>query len=372
MSTGAARFTNFDGEPESGSTDVAIRPTLTFYCDDELGGPRSNYDESSTDIRFKIDGDVVFSVTAIGALWDSGTGYETSAGPNPSNNLNYDLAEEQQLEPSTSYTFSVEIAEHGGAYTEVLSKTFTTGAAQLPQKASGPNPVNGTEIDIVSDYKLSWSVGGGTDSVNVYIGSSPGSLSQIASGVTTSFYVVDEGDFPDDSIVYWRIDTVNDEGTTTGDEWYFDPRVLTATNPTPSDTATGVSLTQSRLYWDGGQNYQTFDVYINGGLVKADTTNEYFDLDEWASWPLTASTAYTWHVDSKNEHSSQDSATWSFTTGAAATAGDTRPESYDPDAVWDTETESWVTDNSVITTGGGRHQSQIIVIGHNVIYFGSI
>jgi hypothetical protein len=251
-------------------------------------------------------------------------------------------------------------------------RTYLVTEATLPDKAIYPSPTNGATQDPVIDYKLSWTNGDNTDTVDVYIGTVSGALSQIATGVTTAYYYVDEEDFPSDSDVYWRIDSVNDTGTTTGDEWYFDPRAGVATSPTPSDGATSISMTQSRLYWDAGDNYQTFDVYINGGLVKSDTTHEYFDLDTWGSWPLDAETVYTWYIDSKNVHSSQVSDTWTFTTAAEVAAGDTRPEDYNPDAVWDAINDVWVTDNSLITTGGGRYQSQIVVVGHKVIYFGSI
>jgi hypothetical protein len=46
-----------------------------------------------------------------------------------------------------------------------------------------------------------------------------------------------------------------------------------------------------------------------------------------------------------------------------------RPESYDPDLVWDEGTESWI---SVDARGGSRYQVQIVVVSdQGKIYFGS-
>ena len=239
-----------------------------------------------------------------------------------------------------------------------------------PEKAYNPSPWNGTEEDGAFDFRLTWSDGGGADNYDVYIGGTSGSLSSIASGVTNLWYIGDADDFPDDSIVYWRIDSTNDNGTTTGDEWWFDPRVGTATNPTPDDGVGSVSVTQSRLYWDGGNLYQTFDVYIDSVLVEEGTTNEYYDISGWGSWPLEYETSYDWYVVSKNAHSEDTGTTWSFTTGVEITAGDDRPVGYDPDAVWDIATDTWKDMGEIEVTGGGRYQSQIIVIGHKVIYFG--
>ena len=247
-------------------------------------------------------------------------------------------------------------------------------SAGAPGKAYNPSPWNGTEEDGAFDFKLTWSDGGDADEYDVYIGTS-GSLSLIASGVTNLHYIGDADDFPDDSIVYWRIDSTNDNGTTTGDVWHFDPQVGTATNPTPTSGAGSVSRTQSRLYWDGGKLFQTFDVYIDTVLVESDTTNEYFDLNTWASWPLAYETTYTWYIVSKNVHSEDTGGNWTFTTGAdvSASTDENRPGGYDPDLVWDIPTDTWKSVSAASSvSGGGRYKSQIFVLGHKVIYFGDV
>lgn len=276
------------------------------------------------------------------------------------------------ISPNASYSTVVNIDIITPTnYRTVGVRAYVT-VGDLPAKAYNPVPENGEEADGVFDYKLSWAEGARTDDVDIYIGSSSGNLSSIATGVTVSYYTVNSGDFPQDSIVYWRIDSNNDDGTTTGDEWWFDPRVEVATGPNPLDGASSVSTTQSRIYWDAGNKFQTFDVYINDGLVKSDVTTEYYDISNWVSWPLDADTGYTWKIDSKNIHSSEMSDTWSFTTGSGGTAGPDRPGDYDPDAIWDAANKVWVDDNSIFVAGGGRYQSQIIVIGHQVIYYGDI
>jgi hypothetical protein len=243
-------------------------------------------------------------------------------------------------------------------------------AGSPPSKASNPSPANETEIDGCFDNKLSWS--GDGDDYDVYIGTSAGTLSLIASGTTDNPYTVSEEDFPTNSAVYWRIDSNNDAGTTEGDVWYFDPSPGIATNPTPSDGRGRVSTTQSRLYWDGGKLYQTFDVYVNGELVEEDTTNEYYDLNTYAYWPLSGSTYYAWSVTAKNVHGETVGDVWGFTTGFKYSPAEPRPLDYDEDAGWDVPNGEWAPIGDLDVAGGGSLQSQIVVIGHKVIYFGSL
>jgi len=244
------------------------------------------------------------------------------------------------------------------------------GEADLPTKASNPVPANEETEDGVYDGRIAWANGADTDDVDLYIGTESGSLSLLSSAIELEYHDVAIENFPSDSIVYWRIDSNNDVGTTTGDEWWFDPRPGAATNPTPSDGVTALSITQSRLYWDAGKLNQTFDVYIDGVLVEEDTTDEYYDISNWGLWPLQYSTSYEWYVKAKNVHGEEDSDTWTFTTAAPYSMA--RPSTYDPDLVWDISTEDWVDFSDITVSGGGRYQSQIVVVGHKVIYFGDI
>ena len=239
-----------------------------------------------------------------------------------------------------------------------------------PSKATNPSPSDETENDGCFDNKLSWS--GDGDGYDVYIGTSAETLGIIASGTTSNPYTVSEEDFPTNSTVYWRIDSNNDAGTTEGDVWSFDPSPGAVSNPTPNDGQGRVSTNQSRLYWDGGKLYQTFDVYIDGYLAEEDTTNEYYDLNDYDYWPLLGGTAYTWSVTAKNAHGETEGDTWAFTTGARYAPITPRPLDYDEDMGWNVPNGEWAPIGDLDVAGGGSLQSQIIVIGHKTIYFGSL
>jgi len=96
-------------------------------------------------------------------------------------------------------------------------------------KPTNPTPADdGTYIDF-SDLTLSWEDGGNTDTYNVYIGLE-GDLQLVSSAQEGTSYETSAeelatifGAYPTNSEIFWRVDAVNDVGTTTGDDWNFDP-----------------------------------------------------------------------------------------------------------------------------------------------------
>lgn len=90
-------------------------------------------------------------------------------------------------------------------------------AAALPSKATTPDPADDA-IAVAIDKTLSWVDGGGATSYDVYFGESSGSLTSIGNQAGTSY---DPGELDPETEYFWRIDSVNDNGTTTGDEWSF-------------------------------------------------------------------------------------------------------------------------------------------------------
>lgn len=103
-------------------------------------------------------------------------------------------------------------------------------------------PINPTPTDEASDITLhsitgTWESGGDTDSYNVYYGTLSGFLELVEAGVTDlSLDLVEEKFSVYGKISYWRIDAVNENGTTQGDEWVF--TTMTFAPPLP----TGYSL----------------------------------------------------------------------------------------------------------------------------------
>ncbi|MCK4786371.1 MAG: hypothetical protein KAV87_21615, partial [Desulfobacteraceae bacterium] len=96
---------------------------------------------------------------------------------------------------------------------------------------TNPSPSH-QATDVSVDADLSWTAGSGATSHDVYFGtdSSPdlGEFIQNQAGIT-----YDPGTMNEDTTYYWRIDEVNNYGTTTGDVWRF----TTGTGAPPGEIA---------------------------------------------------------------------------------------------------------------------------------------
>ena len=94
-----------------------------------------------------------------------------------------------------------------------------------PIKANTPVPTNANTSVTLDQATLGWVDGGGADTFDVYYGTVSGSLTLVSSAQAgTSFTVTgitNGAPYAYLSVRYWRIDSTNDAGTTTGDEWSF-------------------------------------------------------------------------------------------------------------------------------------------------------
>ncbi len=94
-----------------------------------------------------------------------------------------------------------------------------------PTKAENPAPTDTNASVTLDQATITWDDGGGADTYNVYYGTSSGDLSLVsAAQAGESFIVTDITDgspFEYLSSRFWRIDSTNGDGTTTGDEWSF-------------------------------------------------------------------------------------------------------------------------------------------------------
>jgi hypothetical protein len=181
----------------------------------------------------------------------------------------------------------------------------------LPGAASSPTPSNGaTGISTTQD--LSWTAGFGATSHDVYFGTtSPGILQGNQTGTT-----FDPGTMTPGTTYYWRIDEANSIGKTTGTVWSFTtvppPPPGTASNPTPSNGATGVSYSQD-ISWTAGSGATSHDVYFGTAatppLVSSGQTATTYDTGTMAG-----NTTYYWRINEKNAGGTTTGAVWSFTT----------------------------------------------------------
>lgn len=136
------------------------------------------------------------------------------------------------------------------------------GETYLPSKATNPTPANAADDITLDQASISWEDGGGATSYNVYYGENEAGLTLVSAGQAgTSFTLtgIDYGS-PFDYVISrtWRIDSINDAGTTTGDVWTFttisfDPPLPTGVTldaegePTGTPTGENVILTVKRL-----------------------------------------------------------------------------------------------------------------------------
>lgn len=107
--------------------------------------------------------------------------------------------------------------------TITVSIKATVGA---PEKATTPAPANAATDVTLDQATLTWVDGGGADTYDVYYGTTSGALGDAVSSAQagTSFTVTGITDgSPYGYLItrYWRIDSTNASGTTTGDEWSF-------------------------------------------------------------------------------------------------------------------------------------------------------
>jgi len=123
----------------------------------------------------------------------------------------------------------------------------------LPGKPITPYPADEASNVTLDDTTATWVSGGNTDSYSIYYGTLSGFLVLVEEEVTDLFLDLVVGNFSVyGRISYWRVDAVNTNGTTAGDEWYFTTMLFDPVLPTgitldhsggaggvPTGTATG-------------------------------------------------------------------------------------------------------------------------------------
>ena len=200
------------------------------------------------------------------------------------------------LAPNTPYSWRIDAV----ACTPTTGDTWSfTTAPPPPSKPTNPNPGNGaTGVSI--NPTLAWTNGGGATSYNVYFnGQSKGNQTSASYSPGTLSY---------NTPYNWRIDAVNAGGTTPGDTWSFTTVPAKATTPTPTDGATGVSITAT-LFWANGGGATSYDVYFPNNKYKGRQTGT-----SYYPGPLASGTPYSWRIDAVGAGGTNTGYTWSFTT----------------------------------------------------------
>lgn len=208
----------------------------------------------------------------------------------------------------------------GGSPGTLTVSIQATGA--VPSKPINPTPANdATEVDFTG-FTLSWEDGGGADSYNVYIGTS-GSKTLVSEEQAGTSYVTTLEELEDifnaspiNQKIYWRIDAVNTEDTTTGDDWNFDARPGAVTVPTPANEANDITLDGYSSTWEAGTNANSYDLYfgtLSGFTTYVGSTSGLtFDLNSGNT--LKYKRFYYWIITSVNDFGNTDSIEFTFTT----------------------------------------------------------
>jgi len=186
-------------DPADSETDVPLdTSTLTFAC--------PNYDET-------------LGQPFHGTLWKDGVqqgfgSYLTG--------LSYDISAYSPLTDGSVYTWRIDTRVGTGSTGPVGDVwTFTAGEApDPPDKATNPSPANTATGVSLNQATLTWTQGVGADTEEVFFGPS-GSMVSVQDGIGTTFDLSDYIPFPYGTVYQWRIDSTNDDGTTTGDTWSF-------------------------------------------------------------------------------------------------------------------------------------------------------
>ena len=142
----------------------------------------------------------------------------------------------QVFTASSSYTMTSVVLRLGKSSQATNPGTIYLSiklARDAAGKASNPTPAHEASSITLDGTTVTWDAGENADSYNIYQGTLSGFLSLVASGVTDLGYALRSTNWPNyGQARYWRVDSVNDVGTTTGDEWYFTTLVFYP--PTPA------------------------------------------------------------------------------------------------------------------------------------------
>ena len=261
---------------------------------------------------------IAFSSSQINLAWDASTdnvgvtGYKVYRGGAYLKSVTTNATSDTGLNANTPYCYSVSAYDAIGNESRQSSQVcVTTLVCPTPGTASSPSPSDGA-TGISTSPTLSWAATSSTDSYDVYFGTS--TTPPLVGNVTSASYPL-SGLNPG-TVYHWKVVAKNSCGNSTfGPVWSFTtgcPTPGTASSPSPSDGATGIS-TSPTLSWAATSSTDSYDVYFG-----TSTTPPLVGNVTSASYPLSGlspGTLYYWKVVAKNGcGNSTSGSVWSFTT----------------------------------------------------------
>ncbi len=230
-----------------------------------------------------------------------------------------------QMAFNTTYYWRIDPVNNQGTTAGDLW-SFTTVAPNPPGKATNPSPTDSAgNVDVNAD--LAWKPGDSARSYSVYFGTThPPAFRGNQAG-----FAFDPGTMVGCTTYYWRIDPVNDDGTTTGDVWSFTTQAPSnppgqASNPNPPNQAAGVAL-NANLSW-AATNATKYDVYFGTTDPPAFRISQ--TGTSYSPGPLALHATYYWRIDSANACVTTPGMVWSFATktGDFDTDGDVDQDDF--------------------------------------------
>ena len=182
-----------------------------------------------------------------------------------------------------------------------------------PAKVSAPSPRHNA-TGVSQDTDLKWAEVSDATSYRVYFGtdSSP-DFKRKQEGTT-----FDPGTLKPGTTYYWRVDSQNDDDTTTGNVWKFKTAgSAKPTDPNPAHEATGVAL-NTNLEWTAAAGATSYLVFFgtDPSPDRSELKDDRVDGTTFDPGPLQYNTIYYWRVDSQNEDGTVRGAVWQFTTAS--------------------------------------------------------
>lgn len=209
----------------------------------------------------------------------------------------------------------------------------------LPEAATSPFPTDGAE-DVPVDTTLSWLPGLLAESHDIYLGTIQNDVENAATtdlvnfrGNQTELQFDPEGLDPDTEY-FWRVDEVNEAGTTKGTVFSFRTAEAPelAESPEPANGSSSARVDQV-LQWVAGTRATSHDVYFGkDATAVTDATTETTDIfqgnqgatsfdpeDDTAvlDGQLLADTEYFWRIDEVGSGGTTKGTVWSFRTQVA-------------------------------------------------------
>ena len=194
--------------------------------------------------------------------------------------------------------------------------SFTTSDG----KAVNPTPADNSTTVAISSTTLDWDDVANATGYHISVGTTSGGtdiVNNVAiSGGTNSTYTV-SSNWLFNQDYYWTVTSDFSGSSVTGDEWSFMTVDGKATNPTPSNGATGILVSSKTLDWDDVADATGYHISVgttSGGTdvvnnASCGSTSSYTVSSNWSY-----GTTYYWTITTDYSGGTVTGDEWSFTT----------------------------------------------------------